>query len=318
MQHDERVDYPAVIGRIRSILRRAVEANTGHEVDAVGDELLAAFSDPSRAVNAAFEAQRGMRDADWPDLVRVRVRIGLHTGTPSIGVEGYTGHRPRPHVAHRELGPRRADPRLGHDSRCSRGSVEQGSRRAAARRPPGARAHPSAAGRRSPAATSPRCATPAPRSGRRCASCSRTTPSCSGRVWRGCSGDAGFEVVAQAGNAEDLLRHVGDAQARRRGRRHPHAADAHRRGAPRRAEHPGALPGHGGARAVAVRRARVRARPPLGERRGGRLPAQGPRVGRGAVRRGRETGRRGRLCARSRGRQRARRAGSGSTTRSTS
>jgi DNA-binding NarL/FixJ family response regulator/class 3 adenylate cyclase len=91
MQHDDRVDYPVVIGQIRRILRDAVASNGGHEVDAVGDELLAAFSDPSRAVSASFEAQRGMRDAEWPEFLRVRVRIGLHTGTPSIGVEGYTG-----------------------------------------------------------------------------------------------------------------------------------------------------------------------------------------------------------------------------------
>jgi DNA-binding NarL/FixJ family response regulator/class 3 adenylate cyclase len=91
MQHDDRVDYPVVIGQIRRILRDAVASNGGHEIDAVGDELLAAFSDPSRAVSAAFEAQRGMRDAEWPEFLRVRVRIGLHTGTPSIGVEGYTG-----------------------------------------------------------------------------------------------------------------------------------------------------------------------------------------------------------------------------------
>jgi DNA-binding NarL/FixJ family response regulator/class 3 adenylate cyclase len=91
MQGNERVDYPVVIGRIRSILRHAVRENAGHEIDAVGDELLAAFSDAGRAVNAAFEAQRAMRDEDWPELVPVRVRIGLHTGTPSIGVEGYTG-----------------------------------------------------------------------------------------------------------------------------------------------------------------------------------------------------------------------------------
>jgi DNA-binding NarL/FixJ family response regulator/class 3 adenylate cyclase len=91
LQNDERVDYPVVIGQIRRILRAAVEAGSGHEVDAVGDELLAAFSDAGRAVRAAYEAQRGMRDADWPDFLRVRIRIGLHTGTPSIGVEGYTG-----------------------------------------------------------------------------------------------------------------------------------------------------------------------------------------------------------------------------------
>ena len=35
--------------------------------------------------------------------------------------------------------------------------------------------------------------------------------------------EAGFEVVGQAGDAEDLLRKVRRAQARRRGRRHPHA-----------------------------------------------------------------------------------------------
>ena len=42
--------------------------------------------------------------------------------------------------------------------------------------------------------------------------------------------DAGFEVVGQAGDAEDLLRKVARPQARRRDRRHPHAADPHRRG----------------------------------------------------------------------------------------
>jgi DNA-binding NarL/FixJ family response regulator/class 3 adenylate cyclase len=91
MQHDDRVDYQTVIGRIREILRSAVTANAGHEVDAVGDELLAAFTEPDRAVDAALAAQRSLRDADWPNGVGVRVRIGLHTGTPSIGVEGYTG-----------------------------------------------------------------------------------------------------------------------------------------------------------------------------------------------------------------------------------
>ncbi len=91
LQQHAQVDYPVVIGRIRDLLRSALTANAGHEVDAVGDELLAAFTEPGRAVDAALEAQRAMRDAEWPNDVTVRVRIGLHTGTPSIGVEGYTG-----------------------------------------------------------------------------------------------------------------------------------------------------------------------------------------------------------------------------------
>jgi DNA-binding NarL/FixJ family response regulator/class 3 adenylate cyclase len=91
LQQNAQVDYPVVIGRIRDLLRSALSGNGGHEVDAVGDELLAAFTEHGRAVDAALEAQRAMRDAEWPEDVSVRVRIGLHTGTPSIGVEGYTG-----------------------------------------------------------------------------------------------------------------------------------------------------------------------------------------------------------------------------------
>ena len=91
LQQNERVDYPVVVGRIRRILRDAVAAHEGHEVDAVGDELLAAFLNAHRAVDAALVAQRCFRDEEWPEQLSVRVRIGLHTGTPSIGVEGYTG-----------------------------------------------------------------------------------------------------------------------------------------------------------------------------------------------------------------------------------
>ncbi len=41
--------------------------------------------------SGAVEAQRGLADATWPEGVTVRVRIGLHTGEPSVGDEGYTG-----------------------------------------------------------------------------------------------------------------------------------------------------------------------------------------------------------------------------------
>jgi DNA-binding NarL/FixJ family response regulator/class 3 adenylate cyclase len=91
LQQDARVDYPVVIGSVRGILRRAINANDGYEVDAVGDELLAAFSSAEAAAEAALQAQRGMRDEVWPQGIAVRVRIGLHTGEPSFGDEGYTG-----------------------------------------------------------------------------------------------------------------------------------------------------------------------------------------------------------------------------------
>jgi len=91
LQEDDRLDYPAVLRRVRQILRDAVLERDGHVVDAPGDELLATFEDPRAATEAALEAQRAFRDAAWPDERRVRVRIGLHTGTPTLGDEGYTG-----------------------------------------------------------------------------------------------------------------------------------------------------------------------------------------------------------------------------------
>ena len=91
LQRDGRVDYPAVIAEVRRILRGALTAAGGQEVDAAGDELLAVFSDAASAVDTAVEAQRGLQEAAWPDDVRVRVRMGLHTGAPALGEEGYTG-----------------------------------------------------------------------------------------------------------------------------------------------------------------------------------------------------------------------------------
>jgi DNA-binding NarL/FixJ family response regulator/class 3 adenylate cyclase len=91
LQQDETVDYPLLIGAIRKALRDAVLSSHGHEVESVGDEVLAVFESGADAVAAALSAQRGMRDHAWPDGVVARIRIGLHTGTPALGEEGYTG-----------------------------------------------------------------------------------------------------------------------------------------------------------------------------------------------------------------------------------
>jgi hypothetical protein len=36
-------------------------------------------------------AQRALAEQDWPDGVAVKVRMGLHTGEPAVGDEGYVG-----------------------------------------------------------------------------------------------------------------------------------------------------------------------------------------------------------------------------------
>ena len=91
LQQDASIDYQQVIGTVRAVLREAIATNGGQEVDAVGDELLAVFEHAPPAVDAALEAQRALRDLDWPFEQAVKVRIGLHTGEPSFGDEGYTG-----------------------------------------------------------------------------------------------------------------------------------------------------------------------------------------------------------------------------------
>ena len=91
LQQDPHVDYAAAVIVLRRLLRDAVSAHGGWETDAVGDEYVAAFADGRAAVDAAFTAQRALRDAAWPSDTPVRMRIGLHVGTPVLGSEGYTG-----------------------------------------------------------------------------------------------------------------------------------------------------------------------------------------------------------------------------------
>jgi len=77
--------YPDVLAEHRGVLRRAFARHGGVEVDTQGDAFFVVFPRAGDAVSAAVEAQRGL--ADGP----VRVRMGLHTGTPLRTTEGYAG-----------------------------------------------------------------------------------------------------------------------------------------------------------------------------------------------------------------------------------
>ena len=83
--------YPELIGDVRRLLREGIAANGGAEVDSTGDELSAVFEEAQPALTAALAGQERIRDHDWPDGSVVKVRIGLHTGVPQLGEEGYTG-----------------------------------------------------------------------------------------------------------------------------------------------------------------------------------------------------------------------------------
>ena len=83
--------YSEVLGGVRQAIRDAVAAGGGREIDCRGDELFAAFDAPAAAVAAALDAQRALTARAWPHGTRVRVRMGVHTGRAEAGPEGYVG-----------------------------------------------------------------------------------------------------------------------------------------------------------------------------------------------------------------------------------
>ena len=83
--------YQRLLADVRRLLRTATRRASGREVDARGDEFFAAFSEPARALEAAIAIQRAFATHAWTDGRRVRVRIGLHVGRPTLTATGYVG-----------------------------------------------------------------------------------------------------------------------------------------------------------------------------------------------------------------------------------
>ena len=77
--------YAAALTEHHRIVRRAMSAHGGVEVDTQGDACFVAFPTAPGALEAAAEARQGL--ASGP----IRVRMGIHTGTPHMGEEGYVG-----------------------------------------------------------------------------------------------------------------------------------------------------------------------------------------------------------------------------------
>src|SRR5437867_1803587 len=78
--------YSATLLEHRRILRDTFTRHGGVEVDTQGDAFFIAFPTERGAVDAAREAQDALLSGP------IRVRIGIHTGTPNLSQEGYVGH----------------------------------------------------------------------------------------------------------------------------------------------------------------------------------------------------------------------------------
>jgi class 3 adenylate cyclase len=83
--------YGSLLNDVRGVLRAAVLRASGREIDARADEFFAVFEQPGAAIQAATAIQGGLGKRRWPDDLDVRVRIGIHSGRPTLTDVGYIG-----------------------------------------------------------------------------------------------------------------------------------------------------------------------------------------------------------------------------------
>jgi DNA-binding NarL/FixJ family response regulator/class 3 adenylate cyclase len=83
--------YAPVLADTRRLVGTAIKNAGGQVIDARGDELFVAFQEATSALAAAIEGQRNLAAHAWPDGERVRVRMGIHAGEPVVGEDGYVG-----------------------------------------------------------------------------------------------------------------------------------------------------------------------------------------------------------------------------------
>ena len=83
--------YAALLAEVRAVIRGALHRAGGREVDARADEFFAVFDRAPAALETAWEIARTLHGRAWPAGVEVRVRIGLHSGRPTLTDTGYVG-----------------------------------------------------------------------------------------------------------------------------------------------------------------------------------------------------------------------------------
>ena len=108
---------PAALARHDELMRYAIGSRSGHVFKTVGDAFCAAFHTAPDALAAALEAQRALHLERWPEAVKLRVRMALHTGAVELRDNDYFG-APLSRVARLLRGrPRRADAAVRIDAR---------------------------------------------------------------------------------------------------------------------------------------------------------------------------------------------------------
>jgi predicted ATPase/class 3 adenylate cyclase len=83
--------YAEALDAQRNVLREAWAAHGGTEMGTEGDSFFVVFPTAPDAVAAAAHAQQEQARYPWPGGQPVRVRMGIHTGSPTVHGGGYVG-----------------------------------------------------------------------------------------------------------------------------------------------------------------------------------------------------------------------------------
>lgn len=83
--------YRDLLNDVRVVQRTAVSQAGGREIDVRADEFFAVFDRALDAVAGAAIMQRELRERSWPHDLDVRVRVGIHSGVPTLTDVGYIG-----------------------------------------------------------------------------------------------------------------------------------------------------------------------------------------------------------------------------------
>jgi predicted ATPase/class 3 adenylate cyclase len=82
--------YAEALAQHRLLVREAVAAREGVDRGTEGDSFFCVFTTAANAVAAAADAQRALQSHEWPEGAQLRVRMGLHTGSPLV-TDDYVG-----------------------------------------------------------------------------------------------------------------------------------------------------------------------------------------------------------------------------------
>ncbi len=83
--------YVRLLRDVRGMVRQAVRDAGGYEVDSHADGFFAAFRTALPAIQAAVALQRALGARAWPQDLECKVRIGIHSGRPTLTETGYVG-----------------------------------------------------------------------------------------------------------------------------------------------------------------------------------------------------------------------------------